>query len=422
MKHPDDMLRFIKQRYLRQRWRWLEGSGAWPYQVSLERPTQKETLANPAGVRAWSSAWQAWRNEPSVAKLRPELSSVTMSWSGLGTQTLPDRLTFPSAESVAEYCGDLGTWRLVAQRRGQMLELWPALEKAGFGAHYEMLATYSKADFQRLLDLLTWLVANPRSNLLLRQLPVRGLDTKWIDLRRRGMVADLVRRILMPPSAAAAIEPLAPQEGDENTAALLPVEIAGDFYEICGLRKPPPRIRILVLCPELRTHIGGLRDVEADVEDWMGSRLRPDRLLIVENKESGLCLPDIPGAVAVIKLGNAVSLLKQLAWLRDVPAVYWGDIDTHGYSILTQARKVFPRIRSVLMDEGTLEGHLDRLVDEPQQTRAVDTSLLTVEELAVYTGLLEGRWGASQRLEQERLEWPSALRAVTAELWVESMN
>jgi hypothetical protein len=61
------------------------------------------------------------------------------------------------------------------------------------------------------------------------------------------------------------------------------------------------------------------------------------------------------------------------------------------------------------MDEATLKAHRDRCVPEPSQMRSADRSVLTPEELAVYTGLLDGKWGMALRLEQERIEWPYAL-------------
>lgn len=158
-----------------------------------------------------------------------------------------------------------------------------------------------------------------------------------------------------------------------------------------------------------------MRDIEATIEDWAQLQLEPRQLLVVENKDTCLAMPDVDGVVAVIKLGNAVSLVTRIPWLMRVPVLYWGDIDTYGFSILVQARKKLHEVHSVLMDRSTVETHLDRLVEEGQQTKTFDRSLLTAEELDVYNALIEHEWGTSRRLEQERLEWPSALaRVLTA--------
>jgi hypothetical protein len=416
MRTPSDVLVWLKRRYIRQRRRWLDGNGTWPLEVSLGKPSQKEVFADPAAARSWVVAWSDWTHAINALPpdaIRPELRTVTLAWPSLGAQVLPEALSFASAEAVAHYCGDGNAWRRIAQRRHFMLERWPALIRHGFGPHDESLSTYDERDFGRLIDLLEWLEANPRSGLYLRQLPVPGIDTKWVD-RRRGLVADLLTRITMDSSPNGRTpEPASDIEAVEVDAVK---EAAKDFFNICGLRRPSPKMHILVLCPQLSSQLGGLRDIESPVEQIAALPIRPKRVLVVENRDTGLCLPDIPDTLAVIKLGNAVSLLKQLPWLKDANVFYWGDIDTFGFSILAQARKVLPSVTSVLMDAATLVGHLDRLVDESEQAKNVAPQLLTESELSVYMGLLQGTWGESKRLEQERLEWPAALATLLRSL------
>lgn len=297
-----------------------------------------------------------------------------------------------------------------------MLERWPALLSTGFGPHYEALATYDEADFERLIALLSWFVENPKSGLYVRQLPVPGIDTKWVDLKRRGLVADLVRRITAPPLIA--LPDLSP-EGLEQSgydAAADCDEVSLDFYDICGLRRPPTKLHLLVLCPALRAALGGLRDVVAPIEELAQLNLKPARALISENKDTGLSLPDSAGTVAFIKLGNAVSLLGQLPWVKQLPVFYWGDVDTYGFSILARARKTLGNVNSMMMNLETLEKHRDRLVEERQQATNVDHALLTAQELEAYQGLLRNTWWTQKRLEQERLDWPYALTKISEAL------
>lgn len=422
MKSPEEVTRWIKQRYLRQRWRWMEGHGSWPLLVSLERPTQREVLKDFLSVQRWSAAWNTWRSAHVTAgddaASAPQIRMSTVAWQGVGEQTLPEALSFHSAECVAKFCNDERAWRLVEMRRHAMLELWPALWATGFGPHYDALATYDEADFARLLALLNWFVENPRSGLYLRQLPVPGVDTKWVDLKRRGLVADFVRRIASPPLTV--LPDLAPDEVEQSgydvvlTAELDEVRL--DFYDICGLRRPPIKVHLVVLCPYLRATVGGLRDVVAPIDELAKLSFNPVCILISENKDTGLSLPDIPGTVAFIKLGNAVSLLGQLPWVRELPVLYWGDVDTYGFSILVQARKTLGNVRSLMMDLETLEVHRDRVVEERQQATNVDHALLTTQELATYEGLLKGTWWTQMRLEQERIDWSYAVTKILAAL------
>jgi len=143
--------------------------------------------------------------------------------------------------------------------------------------------------------------------------------------------------------------------------------------------------------------------------------LAPAAAIIVENLETGLALPDLPGVVALMKLGTAVSVLGVIPWLQGIDAMYWGDIDTHGYAILNHARRAVPGLRSVLMDEGTLFRYRNMWVEEPAQNDGADLSLLKNHERLVYEGLRNQTWGRNVRLEQERILWPNALKALRME-------
>ena len=90
-------------------------------------------------------------------------------------------------------------------------------------------------------------------------------------------------------------------------------------------------------------------------------------MLIVENLQTGLALADLPGAVAFLALGYGVDLLSQLPWVGASSCTYWGDIDTHGYAILSRARSHLPHLRSILMDEQTLLAYRPLWTTEPSQ-------------------------------------------------------
>lgn len=273
-----------------------------------------------------------------------------------------------------------------------MSSRWPILAHGSvLVSRFDVLADYSAEDFERLVTLLAWLTANPVSGLYLRQLPVEGLDTKWLE-KRTGLVAGLLRAIR--------------GIGDEG----------GDFHALVGLKKPAHRVRIRLLCPMLRSRVGGLGDIEAPVGDLGGLPISPATVVIVENLETGLALPDVANTVLVMKLGNAVSALGALPWLQSADVVYWGDIDSHGFAILDRARKAVPQIRSVLMDEATLLAHRPLWVEEPALCANVAYDELTPGEKSVYEHLRAGTWGGRVRLEQERLEWSASLKQLTEAL------
>jgi hypothetical protein len=216
------------------------------------------------------------------------------------------------------------------------------------------------------------------------------LDTKWIE-KRRGLVMDLLQ-------------------------AIRGVQGYREFYSLCGLIRPQHRIRVRLLCPELRRAAGGLSDIEAPIEELATLALAPRAAVIVENLETGVALADRPGCIAFMKLGNAVSVLNALLWLRDVPVLYWGDIDTHGFAILDRARAVIPGLRSILMDEVTLLSHRSLWGQEPAQHPDVALPHLTDGERIVYSGLRSNTWGQKVRMEQERIAWLQAMETLDVAL------
>jgi hypothetical protein len=379
---PEATRDFLVRRFNNQHQTWLVGGGSWPLDVSLGAPTEKDIAEDPGAVRSWASAWQS-RTGPG------EVAFEERQFARLGKHRLPVSLIFSDAGQVAAAVGQARRWSTAAERYQRMLNRWPLLGRgSALASKFDVLADYAVEDFERLMSLLAWLEVNPKSGLYLRQLPVEGLDTKWLE-KRTGLVSTLLR----------ALRAAVPE--DES-----------DFHELCGLRKPAHRVRVRLLCPSLRTLVGGLCDIEAPVGELARMSIAPRAVVIAENLETGLALPDVPGVVVVMRLGNAVSALGTLPWLQSAGAVYWGDIDTHGFAILDRARRAVPHLRSILMDESTLLHHRALWVQEATQCPNVPLQTLTAEERACYNSLRTHTWGQRVRLEQERLGWSEAMETL----------
>jgi len=376
---PDDVRQILQRRYKNSRRAWVDGEGQWPLAISLGIPTQLEASSAPGAVRTWVEAWNNWRGLPG------ELTWEERRWRWLGAQRLPAHLLLASPEEAAEWVGEGARWGRVILRRSVLTRRWPSLAVAGsLSSHFDALADYSDVDFDRLIRLVGWLVAHRRSGLYPRQLPAEGVDTKWLD-GRRSLITDLIQSIF----------------GIDETDQ--------DFHTICGLQHAPTRIRMRVLCPGLRNIIGGLRDVEAPVEEVARLPLMPESVLIVENLETGLALPDIACTIVILKLGLAVALLGDLQWIASRRCLYWGDIDTYGYLILDRARRCLPQLKSLLMDETTLLAHRALWTEELTQCSAEELSHLEAHERDVFSGLRTQKWGTNVRLEQERIPWEYGL-------------
>ncbi|HVV53059.1 MAG TPA: DUF3322 domain-containing protein [Polyangia bacterium] len=381
---PDDVRHLLARRFDHQHRTWLVGAGSWPLNLSVGALSENQVREDPNRVRRWVESWRASRSAGTV-------EWQERVWAHVGRQSVPIRISFSSANEVADAIGKRKPWQTATTRYQLLTERWPQLAgRADVSRQFDALADYSPGDFDRIVSLLAWLEKNPSSGFYLRQLPIEGLHTKWIE-KRTSLVIDLVRAL---------------QNSDE-----------ADLYGLCGLRRPPHRLRLRVLCPELRRTVGGLSDIEAPIDELSTIPLAPTKLIIAENLETGIAFPEMPGCVAVMKLGHAVTLLGRVRWLRQIPkAVYWGDIDTHGFVALDRARLVLPELQSVLMDEATLLANRGLWGEESAQHPEVELPRLGPEERTVYERLRGQTWGERIRLEQERLPWDAAVRAITAAL------
>ncbi|KQV42889.1 MULTISPECIES: DUF3322 domain-containing protein [unclassified Duganella] len=382
MKQPDDVRTLLKKRFAGKHREWLvagDPSQQWPLVIPLGPPSEAEALKQVDAVRDWASVWRNWSGEGDV-------KWVERRWRLLGTQRLPEALHLDGPRAVCAWIGELDRWRIAERRFQDLCQRWPQLALTA-SRLFNVLADFEDADFQRLLLALDWLEANPRSGLYPRQLPIAGLDTKWIE-PRKGLLAKLLAGI---------------RKLDGN---------GEDFHSLSGLESLPAVVQVRLLDPVLRARCGGLRDFSAPVEQLAGMSLEPTTVLVVENLQSGLALPDMPGTIALIALGYNVDVLSRIPWISGCRGIYWGDIDTHGYAILHRARCHLPQLQSLLMDEATLLQFSSLWTKEADQCAAEDLPLLQPAERIVYQGLRDHRWGHCLRLEQERISWQLVLLAL----------
>jgi hypothetical protein len=359
---------------------WLGGNGTWPLVLALGAPTEADAQQHGELIRTWIAAWQSWQGDGQVV-------SAERRWRTLGRQSLPERLVLRRPEDVAAWAGESNRWRVATQRYELFVGRWPALAP-GLSRHFDFLADSVDTDIECLEVMLAWLDAHPHSGLYPRQLPVPGLHTKWLE-RNRSVIFDMMLR-------------LRPEDRQES-----------DFFQLCGLRQPPPLIRLRILDAHLRGQLGGLSDITAPIADLASIPIRPTHVYIVENLQTGLAFPDAPGSVILMRMGYAVDALAQLPWVAGAVCNYWGDIDTHGFAILNRARAYLSGLRSIMMDEQTLLSHRAFWVKEDAQHSVLELPNLNEPEYALYRALKEQRWGLNVRFEQERIAWSIVTDAIS---------
>jgi hypothetical protein len=375
---PEGVIERLRIRFRNQRSAWLLGDGEWPLRVPLGIPTEKQVLSHLPQVKAWSNLWADWHGPGSV-------SWSKRRWPSMGTQTLPEALTLHTADAVAQLINEGEGWSRALERFRRVVAQWPQLSETAT-ASYPVLSDWRDEDFLRLNNLLVWLATHPASNLYVRQLPVPGLDTKWLEKRQSVIISWL--------------------------GQLVGATEKNDLYALAGLRRPPQCLRMRVLDPELRKYFGGLGDIHAPLEELSRLDIPVRKVFIVENIQTGLAFEETAGAVVFMGQGYAVEPFGDIQWLQRCACYYWGDLDTHGFAILDRLRNYVPKVCSVLMDKDTLIRHQALWVREERQVKVRELLNLHDDERIVFSGILNNLWGNNIRLEQERVAWDFAQQKI----------
>ena len=122
-----------------------------------------------------------------------------------------------------------------------------------------------------------------------------------------------------------------------------------------------------------------------------------------------LSFPPRDKSIVVWGHGFGVDIMKDVEWLRNKKIYYWGDLDAHGFQILSEIRTHFSQVESFLMDRDTFDKYYE---GEFGSKSTVEKELcLTREEYEVFKFLKENQF----RLEQEKIPFDYAARMIPME-------
>ena len=280
--------------------------------------------------------------------------------------------------------------RIVAQVKEADPRLMPWCER------YPIKALELEKQVSRLLSVVDFFKQHPTPNRYLRELDIPGVDSKFVEQHKQviGQLLDLV----LPAEAI-----------DQEITGMA----RNGFERRFGLKYDEPLIRFRLLDARLVENYGGMTDITLPLSQFV--RLNPGcgQVFITENKINGLSFPDYQNSMVIFGLGYGISALKDIAWLKHKSIRYWGDIDTHGFAILSQLRSYYPQTESMLMDRQTLEQFKDLWVTEDESKRCLaQLPNLQPAEHSLLAQLKDNALGHNVRLEQERVpfDWVRGLR------------
>lgn len=219
--------------------------------------------------------------------------------------------------------------------------------------------------------------------LYLRELDIEGVDTKFIEQRRK-LIGELLDQVMES------------RHIDTGSSGVK------GFDRRYGLRRRPALVRFRILDPALE--INGIDDLSLPAEQFARLDIDAATVFITENETNGLAFPPHPSAIVIFGLGYGLERLARVSWLSERRIHYWGDIDTHGFAILNRLRHHLPHAESLLMDRATLDAHRQLWTREPKDRRfSGRLDRLTHSESQLYETLRDDRLGERIRLEQERI-------------------
>lgn len=380
MRTPEQFLVDLDRRLARTWHADVAGAASsWPHTFPLGEAARPALESDFTEVRREVLSWREWARSHDLL-----LTMATRKVHGTAQQ-IPSHVTVESIDAAARVLGSSWTARITNGRaRAEVLaSRFPAVTPpAALATLVRAVDTMGEADFDLLCTAADWFAVHDASDLTPRQVPIEGLHAKWLNTNQW-----LVQALSGRPDL--------------------------------GLRPPhPSRVHFTYLDPEHLAGGGRVHD-SATVGDCMQPAYRPRVVVISENKDTAICFPSLPGAIAIEGAGYGGASLAAFSWIVGAPhLLYWGDMDAEGYEILNGFRADGVPAESMLMDLATFTayaqfGAVSDSAGQPIKVKVrKELPLLTDGERAVYEQVTDPQWLGVRRVEQERISLAVARKVV----------
>lgn len=303
-----------------------------------------------------------------------------------GTQSLPDEISFQNESDYLKFLHREKEAENFKVNSNTIIKQFPELLE--WIKKYPKKIIENSKHWNELLLVCSYFTENPKPNLYIRELPIK-VHTKFIE-SNKGVLHELLNLILHPDNI-----------NQEFSGAK-------DFEKRFGLKFNQSQIRLRILDNNIaEKYVSGLTDIEVTEEEFCKLKIPCEKVFIFENKTNFsnlmnfLTLPQLENTIGIFGSGYKVFDLKRAKWLDEKEIIYWGDIDTHGFDILSQLRGYFGQTKSIMMDFETLNAFKSGW-DKGEPINKESLPHLTAEEQELFKFVRADNVNTI-RLEQEKI-------------------
>jgi len=348
-------------------------AGGNPFPLNLRYPHPKTT----ASLAEILDDLKALRAESGETRSR---GGITIEWVNVDTRrygrnALPGAIFFASEADYFPYIEKSAEIAAIRAAAGILAEAFPGIA-ARLPGCWRLLREGDTGFWRNVCAVAGYFRDHPFPSCYGRELPL-AVPTKFIE-GNKALLEKLLE-LVAPASLKSGVS----------------------FEARLGLCEPEAQVecRLLddALLPQLEFR--HLSVDAADLEKFAPARART--YLITENRVNFLTLPALPGTIALLGMGYAVSRLGAAGHLSRRRILYWGDMDAQGYEILAVLRRSFPHAESLLMDRATWDAFPEcHQKGKPSRNAPEEFfPLLTEAEKEMFLFVA----GENARLEQEQI-------------------
>ncbi len=298
-----------------------------------------------------------------------------------GEQDIPMSISFSTETDYLKFIGKETTTINFRDDAKKILSQFSILKE--WVCQYPQKVLEYHEEWSDLLRVCDYFERNPMPGLYIRELPI-NVHTKFIEIHK-SIIKELLEIIIGKYV---------------NTAETR-------FEARFNLKYDEPIIRFRILDKDIcKKCFWNIEDISIPITQFKTIEIPVDTVYVVENKINMLTFPKINNSMVLWGHGFGVDILKEVEWMNAKKIYYWGDLDAHGFQILSEFRTHFSEVESFLMDRGTFDRYFEGNMGS--ETKVEKDLHLTQEEKSMFIFLKENNY----RLEQEKIPYEYALARI----------